>query len=253
MKRLNKHLWCTLVLALAVAGVAQAESCPDPRPNGVTVDGDLYLSMMENFSDLLSGVRALPVDDQKGVRVFGIKATSLFRKVGLCNEDVIQRVDQEPIPDVTKLILTLFPRTRQRGESTVIELLRSGQPVILRYAVDKDIGYSFFQRRAQVCKSIRKHAPQRAQETPSQGQSSDGSFRYVEFFKEGEVVGLVIYRIRKGSNAAKISLRRGDIVLSVNDRPICSSNELEKIESALSTPNVANVVVLRKGQQMRLP
>ena len=76
---------------------------------------------LENLSELFTQLRAVPNVEggqTNGFKVFAIKRGSLFQKIGLENNDVIQRVNGVELTDPTKAI-SLFTELQNEGHIAV--------------------------------------------------------------------------------------------------------------------------------------
>jgi len=245
--------WLMVILAvlLVFPSVGVAEVCTPPQGPTILKDTE-YSAAIRDIEKHLSSARALPAQNSSGFRIFAITPDSLWSKIGLCDDDVIQQIDNQPLQDPSGF-LKLFPSTRRSSEVTQVKVLRGGEIISLSYSVDSDVGNPGIQSRAELCKTVVAHSVQKHLDRPPHGQSQDGSFSYAEFFNYGQVIGLNLFDIKAGSSAQKLGLRRGDVVISVGNVHICAANDISLVEKALSQAQPPTVVVMRKGQTVRLP
>jgi len=106
-----------------------------PSAGGVRADGSGNVTMdrrflekqLANMNDVLTHVRAVPHKDKKGnmvgFKLFQIKRGSIFDKIGLKNQDVIQNINGQKLDSVEKG-LDLFAALRDETHFTV-DLLRN--------------------------------------------------------------------------------------------------------------------------------
>ncbi|MEW6273150.1 MAG: type II secretion system protein GspC [Thermodesulfobacteriota bacterium] len=91
---------------------------------------------LENLSQLFTQMRAVPnMQDGKtnGFRLFAIRPGSLFQKIGLQNNDVVQRVNGIEINDPARA-LTLFQELQ--GEKRLnVDVVRGGETRTLSYEI----------------------------------------------------------------------------------------------------------------------
>ncbi len=91
---------------------------------------------LANLSSLLTQMRAVPNVEEgatTGFRVFAIRRGSLFDKLGLSNNDVVQRVNGIGIDDPARA-MGLFQELQDESVLTV-DVLRGGRPRTLRYEI----------------------------------------------------------------------------------------------------------------------
>ncbi len=91
---------------------------------------------LTNLSSLLTQMRAVPNLEEgatNGFRVFAIRRGSLFDKLGLSNNDVVQRVNGIGLDDPARA-MGLFQELQDESVLTV-DVLRGGRPRTLRYEI----------------------------------------------------------------------------------------------------------------------
>ncbi len=78
------------------------------------------------------------------------------------------------------------------------------------------------------------------------------SARIVPFMEEGRPVGFRLYGIRQTSLAGRLGLQNGDLVRSVNGRPLTTPEEALNVYAELSSAPTIDVEIERRGQPLQL-
>ncbi|MBU2647101.1 hypothetical protein KKI24_20500 [bacterium] len=109
-----------------------------------TTDGKNYRitseevdSQLNNFAKLLNQARMVPYFNKgqhRGYQVKAIDKGSLYEKLGLKNNDVIEEINGEPLDSMEK-VMGLFKKLRSEREFN-IKLNRKGAPQFLNYHID---------------------------------------------------------------------------------------------------------------------
>jgi general secretion pathway protein C len=93
-------------------------------------------SQLNNLSNLFTQMRAVPNMENgiaNGFRVFAIRRNSLFQKLGLKNNDVVQRVNGMDLNDPARALGLL---EELKGENQLnVDVLRGGEPRTLTYEI----------------------------------------------------------------------------------------------------------------------
>jgi general secretion pathway protein C len=129
------------------ASTTAVSSAPPPSNDGdgqiKKIGDDRYLvaqaeveHSMANLSELFTQMRAVPnMQDGKtnGFRLFAIRSGSLFQKIGLQNNDVVQRINGIEITDPGRA-MSLFQDLQ--GESRInVDVIRGGETRTLSYEI----------------------------------------------------------------------------------------------------------------------
>jgi len=133
----------------APAGEAARTASPAAPPSAAADDQvrkigeDRYLvaqaeveHSMDNLSDLFTQLRAVPNQENgqtNGFKVFAIKRGSIFQKIGIENNDVVQRVNGVELNDPTRA-MALFQELQGQTRLTV-DIVRAGSPRTLTYEI----------------------------------------------------------------------------------------------------------------------
>lgn len=125
----------------ATAAASPPVEAPAPGPSIRRTTGDAFIvdrrelaGAVDNMSGLLTQLRAVAqVEDGRpaGFRLFQIDEQSIFRRLGLENGDVVQRVNGKPVGDPATLLAFL---QRLRTEPRVaLDIVRGSAPRTLVY------------------------------------------------------------------------------------------------------------------------
>jgi len=74
----------------------------------------------------------------------------------------------------------------------------------------------------------------------------------IPYYKNGKIIGFKVNGVRKNSFVYKMGIRKGDIILSVNDYPIRSMEEGFAAFERLKRASEINIKVLRQGREVTL-
>jgi len=105
-------------------------------PNKYLVERSTVDSNMQNMSQLLTEVRALPViqnGTSNGFRLSEIQPGSLFDQLGLQDGDVLTAISGQQLTDPARAMRMLS--TLQTRSAVSINLLRNGAPVLINYTI----------------------------------------------------------------------------------------------------------------------
>jgi general secretion pathway protein C len=136
--------------AVPAAGTAPAPPSPPPGATSQVSDDqirktgdDRYLiargevdHTLENLSDVFTQMRAVPNIESgrtTGFRLFAIRPGSIFEKIGLLNNDVVQRINGVELNDPAKA-MTLFQDLQGQTRLSV-DVLRGSETRTLSYEI----------------------------------------------------------------------------------------------------------------------
>jgi len=117
---------------------------PTPQPteqddkNVITIDREVVEESLADINKLLSQARIRPhfQDGQSdGLTITGIKADSLFRKMGLRNGDIIYGINGDPI-ETPDDVLGIY-NSMTSGSSIAIQVRRRGRDTTLNYQFEE--------------------------------------------------------------------------------------------------------------------
>jgi len=115
---------------------AKADGVRRIAPDKYLVDRSTINSDMQNMSQLLTQVRALPVIQNgttNGFRLSEIQPGSLFDQIGLRDGDVLTAISGQQLNDPARAMQMLS--TVQTRSAVSVNLLRNGAPVLLNYTI----------------------------------------------------------------------------------------------------------------------
>ncbi len=124
--------------------VTDGEKSPgDPNQSNIRSDGGNFVipeeevtAALANLPVLLSQARAVPYfrnGQSVGMRLYAIKAGSLYEKIGLKNSDIIKQINNNAVNDPSKALKLFEDLKTQRSISVGVE--RNGQELQLNYQI----------------------------------------------------------------------------------------------------------------------
>lgn len=110
---------------------ATASGRRQPRTYKRSISRNMIDNAAQNFNQLISEANIVP--DANGMKISRIKPSSLFRRLGLRNGDVITSVNNSQIRSVDDA-MGIY-KDLQNGGGISIDLLRRGRPTTIEYTV----------------------------------------------------------------------------------------------------------------------
>lgn len=174
--------------------------------------------------------QAFEIDQQRGAIVTQVQPDSAAEKAGLKVGDVVTAVDGEPLRNADNLRNTIG--LLMVGQTVELTVKRNGKARTLKATVTEN------------------------RETRSSGQSEEGHPRLAgatfgdiepDSPNYGEIRGAMIYSVRPNSPAWQSGLRGGDIITSVNRRPVV---DLESFKSQVRGKKELLLNVVRNDRAM---
>lgn len=184
---------------------------------------------------------ALGMESTRGVLVERVSEDSGAEKAGLQREDVILAVDGDPVGNVTELKSRIG--ATPPGTEVEIEFLRDGK----RRKVTVELG------------EVTQEALARGRSREEEAETTSLGIRLRNLtpelaeqlgYAEAEG-GVLITGVRPGSEAARRMLRRGDLIVEVNRKPVTSVKEYREIIEELDS-GAAVLFRVRRGEANRL-
>ena len=172
-----------------------------------------------------------------GALVASVVPNGPAARAGLKSSDLIVSIDGQTVDDPNAFDYRFA--TQPLGGTAQVEVQRGGKPVKLtvRLETAPDNG------RNEVVITSR---------SPFQGAKVSNISPAVadELHLDADTEGVVITDIGDGTTAANIGFQKGDIILTVNNRKIASTSDLEKATAA--TSRFWRVTLVRGGQQINV-
>ncbi len=78
------------------------------------------------------------------------------------------------------------------------------------------------------------------------------SLKFRPYMKNGTPSGVLIYGIRPGSQVLAMGLKNGDIIQTINETDIRSSNDLKEMAQTLSPDQEISISLSRRGQEKEI-
>lgn len=173
--------------------------------------------------------KAFDVERSAGIVIAQVRPDSPAEKAGLELGDVILSVNGRPVKNHHQM--RSYIGLRRIGERVVMEVLRDGEEIEVTAVITEPE-----MRNASGEKLNRKFAGVLLENfTPS---------------RTGEPAGVLVKDIRRSSHAYDSGLRQGDIIISINRKPVLN---LEQLRQAVSVDrSTLAVLVKRKGRRIFL-
>jgi serine protease Do len=179
--------------------------------------------------------REFKVPDTSGAFVQDVAKGSPAEKAGIKPGDVIRRISGRTINESSDLLATVA--SSEPGSEATLEILRSGEPLTLKAKLDPrpaDLSFRGGSRRIPLEGTLRGVAV----------QELSGDLRK-KLELPADVQGVVVIGVDPGTPAAQ-SLAPGDVIMSVNRKPVSSVAEFNKLAS--EAKGSALLRVFRDGQ-----
>lgn len=176
--------------------------------------------------------------DQKGVLISKVVEDSPADKAGFKAGDVIQEFNKKKI-DSTQQLISIVSSAKV-GKTVPVEIIRNGERVTLEVEVGKrPKEVSKYEKEKKIAKwrgiKVKPITPEMAR-------------KYRLQVKEG----LIITQIEAGSVAEEVGLSEGDVILSINKKPVEDIKDFKKIIEKIGNKNALlqtnrGYVILKSG------
>jgi serine protease Do/serine protease DegQ len=144
--------------------------------------------------------RAFDLDSEKGAVVTSIQPNSAAEEAGLKVGDIVVAIDGETLLSADSLRNSIG--LLMVGETIKLDIIRDGKPHVIKATV----------------KEIENQIAENAVHPKLAGATFGDIEESSPYF--GKIEGVMIYSVKRGSPAAQAGLRAGDIITSVNKRPV---------------------------------
>ncbi len=179
--------------------------------------GELGIMGTELNSEL---AKAMKVDAQRGAFISQVMPKSAAEKAGIKAGDVILSMNGKPISSFASFRADIG--TMPIGTKVTLGLLREGKPVNVDVTIEQSTQTPKIES-GNIYKGIEG------------AELSNGS--------AGDQKGVKVDEVKAGSTAARIGLKKGDVILGVNQQKVTNLGELRKILD--TKPNVLALDIQR--------
>jgi len=209
---------------------------------GKVVRGWLGVSIQDLTPELAS---QFGIIDSKGVLVSDVLADSPAKKAGFERADVIVEYDGKIMDSPTHLRNAVAQTPI--GKKVSVKLIRDKKPKTIEVAI------------VEQPKSLGQPGSEESRESAvPTGVLSDLDVREINeelaarYGLKGIERGVVVVKIKPGSNAEEMGVREGDIILEINRKPVTSYKSYEQAASVLPKDHPVLLLLKRKGQTIYL-
>jgi len=189
------------------------------------------------IEDAANFVNALELLDDQGAFVQNVLPGTPAEKGGIVREDVIRKVDGEPIDNAVDLMRTVSGYSP--GDRVDMEIWRNGQ------LINREITLEAFPETDSVARAVEENSLGiRVQEIPA------------DLVEELELPvddgGVIVSRVKPDSPAFHAGMRQGDIVLEIAREPVDSIETFDALVEKHGQPGNAFVMrIVRRGENPR--
>jgi serine protease Do len=176
--------------------------------------------------------KALGLSSDKGALVSQVNPGSPAEKAGLASGDVITEVNGQAVVDAHDLTTRIGAMAP--GSSVNLTYLRKGQ--------SKSAKVTLVERDTKQFQSGEEGA------SPA-GETLGMSLSPTDPRSGKPVGGLLVVGVEAGSPAAEAGLRKGDVIVEINQRPVTSSQEAAAVIAKEGKANGAVLVLLKRQGQ----
>ncbi|WP_253379298.1 serine endoprotease DegP [unidentified bacterial endosymbiont] len=174
--------------------------------------GELGIMGTELNSEL---AKAMKVDAQRGAFVSQVMPNSSAAKAGIKAGDVITSLNGKPISSFAALRAEVG--SMPIGSKVTLGLLREGKPV--------DVSLEL----------------QQSSQNQVDSSTLFSGIEGAEMSNKGEDKGVVVNNVKANSPAARIGLKKGDVIMAANQQPVKNIAELRKILDGKPTVLALNI------------
>ncbi len=199
---------------------------------------------IQNVTPQIAGAMNLDEEDPHGALVTNVDPDSPAKNAGIEVGDIIVEFDGQRIEDIRQL--SKIVKMTAPGSDVGISVLRNGDRVELQGTVDMlalgdPESEPALQEEAQEQQSIGAAVAKLNPELRKQ------------YRIKKSVEGVVITEVQPDSPAAKAGLKEGDVIVSINNSPIRSSEDArEAIQSAAESGNSSALMLVADGRGEQL-
>lgn len=193
-------------------------------------------------------------EDDKGAKITSVTKESAAEKAGLKSGDIITRIDNNKIEDADDVSEAVH--AHKPGDKIAVTILRDGkeQKINTELGKWKGIRFEAFNAPTAVSPQIWQGM---APKTPTRGFNMNGNTFYMN---NGPKLGLSVQDTDDGKgvkvleaddegNAAKAGIKEDDVIISVNDKDVNSTDEIARVVRENKDKSTVKVKLLRNGKQ----
>ena len=196
-------------------------------------------------------------EDDKGAKISSVTKESAAEKAGLKSGDIITRIDNKKIEnaeDVSEAVHAHKP-----GDKIALTILRDGkeQKINTELGKWKGIRFDAFNAPTAIAPQVWQSMPP---VPPTRGFNMNGNtFTYNNGPKLGLSVqdtddgkGVKVLDADEEGNAAKAGIKEGDIITSINDKDVNSTDEISRAVRENKDKSAIKVKLLRNGKSQTI-
>ena len=212
-------------------------------------------------------------EDTEGVLVAGVVEGGPAEKAGILKGDVIVSLNAKPIEDASGLVASVGKA--KPGETVTVALLRDGEKKTVRATLAKkpaSVREDFENRVPEPKTPETTETPEI--EVPEAAFPNLESLPSLEHFRLelnrgrlgvsiidlnadlgsyfGSTKGALVTEVLKGTAAEEAGIKAGDVIVRADGKPVESKEDLIKILSKREVGEKVEIVVLRKGKDVKL-
>jgi serine protease Do len=255
-------LWCSLATPCVAKSVEKVE----PSENG-------WLGVeIQELTPELREVLELG-EDTRGVLVAAVSEGSPADKAGIGKGDVIVALDTKDVEDTSGLVRLVSKR--KPGDVVTIRILREGQKKAIKVTLGRQPKGAEEEFAIRLPKSkLPEEREGRDLEIPDNELPNLESLPPLEHFKLevnrgrlgvnvvdlnpelgsyfGATKGALVTEVMKDTAAEEAGIKAGDVIVKADGKPVGNREELIRVLSKREVGDKVELVVLRKGKEMKL-
>jgi serine protease Do len=189
---------------------------------------------VQNLDD--NTAKALGLKDSKGALVAQVAPNGPAGKAGVQAGDVITQIDDQAVTDARDLTIKIGRMAP--GDTVHLTVVRKGAVKQITAVLEE------------------RNAKTLAQSGSAQGENILGMTLKILNAKESRALGipagrgLLVASVAPNSPASDAGVRRGDVILEMNQTPVNSLDEAQKLIDDAKTRGAVLLLIVRQGQQM---
>lgn len=188
--------------------------------------------------------RALELDVNYGVVVGKVTSDGPAEKGGIAEGDVLLKMDGEPIRDWSQFRLGIAER--EPGTEVTFEVFRDGERFERTITLEERP-----EEFAAGADDVSDERREELRESLGFGVDSLSDNVRQQLRIPPEVEGVIVSEVDQGSRAHRQGLRRGDVIVQIQNQPITSEEEFYNVINTLRSQN-QDVVLMRINRQSQI-